>query len=125
MRRGLSIALVLVFLLGPLGSLLDADGESRLPACCRRHGAHHCMMSEQMARMMSGSGPAISPPAHCPLFPEYRAVTLAQQHAIAATSASVPAQLAQPHSPAASRAAARLSQLRTRAGRGPPRSSLA
>jgi hypothetical protein len=122
MRRGLSIALVLVFLLGPLSAALEGSEESRLPACCRRHGAHHCMMSEQTARMMSGSGPAFSPPAHCPLFPEYRAVTMAPAHALAASVASLPAPLAQAHTPSAARAAALVTQVRTRAGRGPPAS---
>jgi len=120
MRRGLSILLILSFWLGPLAATLEPSGESRLPACCRRHGAHHCMMSEQMARMMSGSGPAFSPPAHCPLFPGYRAVTMAPRPALAASALSLPVLLAQAHSPAASRAAARMSQIRTRAGRGPP-----
>jgi hypothetical protein len=121
MRRSLSIALVLVFLLGPLAATQEAGGESRLPACCRRHGAHHCMMSEQM----SGSGPAFSPPSHCPLFPEYGAVTLAPGHALAVSMVSLPVLLAQAHSPAASRAAARVNQIRTRASRGPPACMLA
>jgi hypothetical protein len=120
MRRGLSIALVLVFILGPLAATLEAGGESRLPACCRRHGAHRCMMSEEQARTMSGSGPALGPPARCPLFPAYRAVTMAPGHALTVSAMSLPALLAQAHSPAFARAAARLSQIRTRAGRGPP-----
>lgn len=128
-RRGLSILLIVFFSLGPMAATLEANDESRLPVCCRRHGSHKCAMSQdmagRMAQMASGSGPAFGAPAHCPYFPGYLARSVAQVDALAASSVSLPFVLAQIHSPAASRAAARLSQIRTRAGRGPPASILA
>ncbi len=42
-----------VLLAGAAGGLLPASDESRLPACCRRHGAHHCAMAMRMAAMMA------------------------------------------------------------------------
>jgi len=45
MRRTLSIFLVLFFGLGPVAAALHAEEDAGLPACCRRHGAHHCAMA--------------------------------------------------------------------------------
>ncbi len=135
MRRGLSISLILFFWLGPLAATLPslAGDESRLPACCRRHGAHHCTMSAQMMGQtaaqiraaLEASGPILTAPSHCPFFPQHIATLTAPLHALAAVSVGLPVQLARPHSPAASRAAARVSQRRTRDDRGPPALPLA
>ncbi len=129
MRRGLSIFLALFFGLGPLTATLQASDDSRLPACCRRNGAHHCAMSNaMMARMIQaayGSTPILTPPSHCPLYPHGPATSIARVHALTPPAASLPALFEQPHSPVTSRADARVSQLRTRAGRGPPASNLA
>ncbi len=45
MRRGFSILLILFFGLGPLSAFVDGSEDASLPACCRRHGAHHCAMN--------------------------------------------------------------------------------
>jgi hypothetical protein len=123
MRRTLSIFLILNFWLGPLAAILPAGDESRLPPCCRRHGAHHCAMAMRMASMLAqaASGKtAFTAPATCPSYPGYPAILPSTIPALAATTVSLPVLLAQPHWPAAGRAATRLSQIRTRASRGPP-----
>jgi hypothetical protein len=130
MRRGISIFLILFFWLGPLAAMLPAsDDNSRLPPCCRRHGAHHCAMSMRMASLISqatmGGKPIFTAPLTCPYFPGYIAGPTLTIVALAASPVSLPVLLARPHSPAAGRADARLSQVRTRAGRGPPASNLA
>lgn len=123
MRRALAIFLTLFFSLGPLTATLEADDDARLPACCRRHGTHHCAMSAQMASVLvdAASGkPVIAAPSTCPAFPASSAATTPAPQALATSPATLPVLLADPHPPAAGRAAARLSQIRTRAGRGPP-----
>lgn len=125
MRRFLAILLIAFFGLGPLTAGLSADDDSGLPPCCRRHGSHHCAMAMQMAAMMakafSGSTPILTAPLTCPLYPNgYLAAPTAPPPAITAPGISLPVLVAQLHSPAAARAIARVSQLRTRANRGPP-----
>ncbi len=125
MRRWLSICLILFFGLGPLTALSQASDESRLPPCCRRHGAHHCAMSDALlARMLQASdgAPAFSAPAHCPYFPQSRAATLAKASALLTASPATSALLALRYTPAAASRPAGAGLLRTHAGRGPPRS---
>jgi hypothetical protein len=128
MRRPLSILLILFFGLGPLAATLSASDESRLPSCCRRHGTHHCAMSARMAAEMADSTsgkPILTAPATCPYFPGYTVAPTTTILALAPAPVALPVLLANPHSAACARAAARLSQIRTRAGRAPPASSLA
>jgi len=124
MRRGLTIFLILFFWLGPLAAVLPGSEDASLPPCCRRHGAHHCTMAMRMAAMMaqalSGSTPVLTAPMTCPMYPGFRAATASTTDALAAAPVSLPVLLAHAHSPAAGRAAARLSQVRTRTSRGPP-----
>ena len=128
MKRILSTFLILIFGLGPLAEALPARSESRLPACCRRHGAHHCSMSAAMASMSaqasSSSTPYLTAPSHCPYFPTYAGEPTTPVGALTADATGLPVLFAQDHLPAASRVAARQSQIRTCAGRGPPSSLL-
>jgi hypothetical protein len=132
MRRLLSIFLgafqAAFFSLGPLAATLEASDHARLPACCRRQGAHHCAMNMQSASSLAdaASGSAVlTAPSTCPAFPAATVATATGPQALAASSVRMPALLAQLHSPAAGRASARLSNLRTRLSRGPPASQLA
>jgi hypothetical protein len=114
--------------MGPLAATFSASDESRLPFCCRRHGIHHCTGSMSMAATMADTAsekPLLTAPATCPSFPGYAAAIPSAPQALTAASCSPPALLARPHSCPAARAAARLSQIRTRAGRAPPASDLA
>jgi len=127
MRRAVGVFLILLFGLGPLAEALPVNAESRLPACCRRHGAHHCAMAAQMAaaQALPASAPVFAPPAHCPSYPGAMAASTATIHALAAASPALSALLTQAHSPASRTSAPRQSQLRTRANRGPPAFSIA
>lgn len=128
MRRGLSIFLVLFFGLGPLSAVSQSSDESRLPPCCRRHGAHHCAMSDaMMARMVQAASgtPAFSAPAHCPFYPGAAAAAISKARALVAPATALPVLLAQFHTPAAGPAAARTGQFRTQAGRSPPPTAFA
>jgi len=47
----------------------SSDPEASLPACCRRHGKHHCnMTAAMMAMLAASSGPVFTAPP-CPLYP--------------------------------------------------------
>jgi hypothetical protein len=126
MKRILSTLLILTFGLGPLAEALPAGAEPSLPACCRRHGAHHCAISTEKAAKTAQASPSSTPiltaPSRCPYFPSYTGASTTPVHAMVAAAVGLPVLLAHAHSPAASRAAALLSQIRTRAGRAPPSS---
>jgi hypothetical protein len=128
MRRALTILMILFFGLGPFAATLSASDEASVPACCRRHGAHHCAMSARSAALLleTASGQHLfTAPASCPYFPGYTVAPNTTVLALTVAPAGLQDLLSVPHSPAASRAAARVSQVRTRAGRGPPASPLA
>jgi hypothetical protein len=122
MRRGLSLFLILVFGLGPLAATIPSSEGLRLPPCCRRHGAHRCAVSMRLAALDAqaarGGRRIFTAPAHCPLYPDAPAAPVAQ--ALSTAAVSLPALLAQAHSPEAGRASAVPSRMRLRAGRGPP-----
>lgn len=65
----LLLALFCYPLISPL--LLASDGDSRLPACCRRSGAHRCAVTTAV----SSSGPALYA-APCRSFPGPQALPM-------------------------------------------------
>jgi hypothetical protein len=123
MRRAASLILVLFFGFGPLTGLLQSSDDARLPACCRRQGAHHCAMAMQMAAMEApGKTPILTAPVTCPMFPGFMAGPSAPAHALAASAAGLPALQTQSLSPAFISANALTGLIRARAARGPPAS---
>lgn len=124
MRRGLSIFFILLLGLGPLVTILDASDESRLPPCCRRHGAHHCAMSDaviaKMVQTSSGTRPVLTAPSHCPLYPANLGTMVAPVQALAPSPTGPPMDFAQPHEYISDSARATVGQVMIRAGRGPP-----
>lgn len=70
MLRGIAAATLCVCLIAPFAALLAySDPESRLPACCRRDGKHHCaMMMQFLAREADRQGEISlrAIPARCP-----------------------------------------------------------
>jgi hypothetical protein len=105
MRRILSILVALVLGLGPGIAALPANAlisgwtgkadESRLPACCRRNGKHHCAMpdtAENQAALSSGDS--------CPCMPHTLASTTGSATALltaATSSLDFPAELRTMH----------------------------
>jgi hypothetical protein len=126
MRRAASLILVLFFGFGPLTGLLQSSDDARLPACCRRHGAHHCAMAMQMAAMLaeqaSGKTPILIAPATCPMFPGFLTGPSAPAHALAASAAALPGLHSQSHSQASASPSELPGLIRPRAARGPPAS---
>jgi len=125
MRRPLAILLVLFFALGPLQGVLQASDESRLPACCRRNGAHHCAMGQDMLAALEraiGSTPAFTAPATCPSFPSFVLGILTPSHALALIRSWAPVLVEQAHSPTTASAVVIRIAIDTRSGRAPPAS---
>jgi hypothetical protein len=119
MRRGASIFLLLIFLLGSLPGALG-DDDAGLPACCRRNGAHHCSMGRLRAAILASGQPIASAPSTCPSYPGDNALTTAPIHGLAPIAATALAIPTAQHSPAAARAAARAAVARSRSSRAPP-----
>ena len=119
MRRIFSISLILLLWLGPLAAVLPGIDESRLPFCCRRHGAHHCAMDGETAQSGS-SGPAVSAGSRCPEFPGTLAATILPQFVASFGAPHEPTSASGLHSSGATRRAARAGQLRIQTDRGPP-----
>jgi hypothetical protein len=128
MRRGFSIFLILFFGLGPLSAIVDSSADAGLPACCRRHGAHHCAMYAQIMAMRAGRGidptPGFSAPLTCPLYHGPTFSMLMPAHALAAARPSFRAKFARTPAPAFEQAAEFSRPSRTHAGRGPPAAEL-
>lgn len=123
MRRALSISLILLLWLGPLAAVLPGIDESRLPLCCRRHGAHHCADADASASTSADSGPSFTASSRCSQFPATVAATTTAAVAPAVGPAAAAA-VVDLYIPGASRDAARVGQLRTQVDRGPPSLSL-
>jgi hypothetical protein len=93
MRRILSILLLLALGLGPAlpaGALASSIrsgwtgkvDESRIPACCRRNGKHHCSMSAEQFADLSGQT-TVAANESCPCAPQALASTAPQLSALA------------------------------------------
>jgi hypothetical protein len=123
MRRPLAILMVLFFALGPLQGVLGASDDSRLPACCRRNGAHHCEMNAEMMAMMQrayGSSPAFDAPDTCPMFPGLGAGYSTPSHAVMPALASFPILRERSMTPVAVNVQTRTFPVGTADGRAPP-----
>ena len=120
MRRVVGTILVFLLWLGPFAAILPANAEARLPACCRRHGAHHCEMAGTAGLGKSSPGPVFGAPRHCPSYPTNLTRSTAPTGVLATDSVRVFAQVARPAVPSNSRLVIHSTLLKTRANRGPP-----
>lgn len=123
MKRSVSALLILIYWLGPLMAALPASAESRLPACCRRNGAHHCVMTGAMAA--PDAAPVISSPARCSSFPADAMATSGPVCWLCPHLLQIPAQAIRTHRLAICQTFAQRGQFRLRIPRAPPASSLA
>lgn len=127
LRRLLAIALLVVLGL-PLASPLfaqSAESGGSLPACCRRHGTHHCMTGfDTFSSSASSSSQFRAPFERCPYYPAATLavrsgwITLPVRGAIFAGLVSHPAVVAQTQS------MWRIARDRSRQKRGPPAPSI-
>ncbi len=128
MRRGLSIFLILFFGLGPLSAFVDSSEDTGLPACCRRHGAHHCAMYAEMmamrARLAADPTQRFEAPPTCPLYHGPAFSMRVPAHALAAAPPKIEAAFTPAAAPVLHRIAAFSAPGSAYAGRGPPASAL-
>ena len=125
MRRPLAVIFALLFAIGPLQGLFGASENLRLPACCRRHGAHHCEMSTETQSALEAAGsstPVLKAPATCPEFPGFVLSNLNTAHALAASHAGLPFFFEQAHEHIADAAAPKFAPSLLHSGRAPPTS---
>jgi hypothetical protein len=120
MRRGFSIFLILLFGLGPLSSLIDGSEDANLPACCRRHGAHHCVVAAMAAQAQSGKTLMVSAPMTCPSYPGTVALMSTPAQALAASSRTGEALLQFEYVQVAAQSSPLSKPAQSHAGRGPP-----
>jgi hypothetical protein len=81
LRKFIAITL-LAFFGVPVASSLFAlmpKTEANLPACCRRNGQHHCVVSMAKGSGFSSDKPAFaSPPERCPFAPSHLVIVPSQ-----------------------------------------------
>jgi hypothetical protein len=126
MRRTLSILMVVVFWMPSLAPLFGATGsdEASVPACCRRHGQHHCTMSEAERATLQAIGAAApefrAPAQKCPY--QRQSVRDVQHGRSAVTVRQVvyAALVSHPTGLAQTQSKWRVSRERARQKRGPP-----
>jgi hypothetical protein len=125
MRRIVGVHLVLLYLLGPLIAFAPAGAESRLPACCRRSGSHHCMMSMgERAALENGDAHLAWSSSKCPYWPvqpkaAHTPASLYQSISVSSISLD-----SHPNGVVQSESKRRISGERSRSNRGPPESQL-
>jgi hypothetical protein len=129
----LCVGLCLGLGLGPVAQALSADApisgwtgkvrESHLPACCRRHGAHHCAMGLSSAATPADAETSVSSTGCCPAFPRSIATAVPPFDSLPETHRPMPL-IAEFHSPQQATVAAGISARRSWPKRGPPTSSV-
>ena len=115
-----------VFYAMPLVQATSSDPEAGLPACCRRHGKHHCAMMDQYLKASNSGAPQLRAiPQHCPFYPHSSTTSSLRSHNALASSLAFFAQVvSHPSVHPQVRAVYRLSLDRSRQKRGPPSVSL-
>ena len=130
MRRALSI-LMMVVLLAPCAATLFAQpgvDEAGVPACCRRHGLHHCMMSQAERATLQAMGLASpevrAPEQKCPFHRSPVRNVQQGRFGVAVSQVVYAALVSHPIGLAQTQSKWRVSRERARQTRGPPASLL-
>lgn len=118
MRRQLAITICLFLVATLAAPLLAVDTSSRLPACCRRDGSHHCMPGMSIGDSSGKTFSAIAP--KCPSFPKATAGPVSHNWAYPPAGVSSTPLFAHADSGPQTEARSRISWSRSRQKRGPP-----
>jgi hypothetical protein len=123
LRSLLSILLLVAFGLPIAAPLLigTADGEARLPACCRKNGKHHCMMSLSERSQLAQDDPQFTAPMEkCPYYPAAIPVFHTKFYTVPMANAVFASLVNHPSGVAQTESRYRISRDRSRLKRGPP-----
>lgn len=116
MRRAASILLLLLFSVSLISPLFASTPESSLPLCCRRNGAHHCLMGSMMHS--SQNHPSLHD--RCPYLPHAAATMQMQRVFFGHSPSRFAAVVAHPAARPQTEARYRISRYRSHQKRGPP-----
>jgi hypothetical protein len=119
MRRTIALALLATFSWTLIAPLFAPDSEANLPACCRRHGKHHCMMLA-MAHLGSQRPGFTSISEKCPCPPAAACAVHSPTFKPEAPAQFYAEIVRHPSCSAQTQARYRLSFLRSHQKRGPP-----
>ena len=125
MRRLLSIALLLLFLLPSFAASFLQSTDANLPACCRAKGKHHCMMGMMGMRMAQETASRRGFTVgilweKCPLFPKSTAWGSSQPGTAPPAQSGPVALVTAPNAILQAEAHYRIAWSRSRQKRGPP-----
>jgi hypothetical protein len=123
LRKLLAISLLALLGLPYLQSLmaLTPDGGANLPACCRRNGKHHCMMSmAERTQFTSRTSHFQAPAEKCPYWPAIITISQSNTFVLPAPQATFAELIAHPAITAQTESKRRISFNRSRQKRGPP-----
>jgi len=116
MRRGLAVVLATVVSLLLILPAFLGTGEAALPACCRKAGKHHCMLSASQT-----SGAAFSSIREkCPSYPHSSLLAKLQIFNPSLRQTVFAGLVADPSAANQAEAGYRISHFRSRQKRGPP-----
>ena len=123
LRKLLSILLLVVFGLPVVSPLfaLSTTGATRLPACCRRDGKHHCVAGTADGGNLTRSGAQFSAPSEkCPYCPSVISMRHNERLAVPIGDAVFASLVSQSSGVAQTESLRRISLDRSRQKRGPP-----
>lgn len=126
MARALSILLMVVFWMPSLAPVLamGSTDEASVPACCRRHGQHHCFMSAAERATLQALGVAApelrAPAPKCPYRQSVVRPLVQERFAVPVSKAVFAGLASHPTGVAQTQSKWRASRERARQKRGPP-----
>lgn len=123
LRKLVAITLLAIFGLPFAQSLfaLTPKSDTNLPACCRRSGKHHCMMSmAERAQSLDNKPRFEAPKDKCPYAPATVAVSHHPTDGVATASVIFAELVSHPSVRAQTESKRRIAQDRSRSKRGPP-----
>jgi hypothetical protein len=130
MRKLLSIWLLAALILPIVAPLLalGQDADAGLPACCRKNGKHHCMMSAAKRQALEGSDARLrwtAPMEECPCCPAGVVATHPSVFAVIPARGAFVGIVSEPAKAVQAECKRRIARDRSRQKRGPPRVALA